>query len=1015
MSDVIEEGYWKDVPMMPNHMKRSPMKTNRKFLEFDSQPEIVGRDKDLEELKRLLEEASAGRGNLIFLSGEAGIGKTRILDEVKNVAKSRGFQVLSGNSTYESLTPYMPFLEALRSGDLSSLFAEEAPRVEAVFLVTDTGLLVEEVLREETEIDSDLFASMLTTVSNFVKESLSMLKGDEVLDTLNRLGYGEYTILIESGVNTNLVVIITGEENEFLINDMREILLRVHRQYGNILERWDGDEKKVEGIGNLLRPLITSGKYDGIYYGKNNPRTRRNLLFENVSLGLMRQAQTRPVLLCLEDLQWADPSTLALTHYVARNARKCGLLILGTYRPEDLTTKEGKPHPLVETMHLMNREDLYQKIDLGRLPKASMDEFLASLLGKTDFSEDFRDRIYRETEGNPLFVVELIRLLVEEEIIKSFRGVWKLAKDLQEVNIPSKIHDVVVRRLNWVEKEDRKVLDYASVLGEVFTSDILADALKVERIYLLERLRILEQTHNLIHSIDGKYVFDHAKIKEVVYSEIPKELRREYHAVIADSLESLFKDSLDEALGDLAFHYYQCKNKEKALFYKIKTAEKARKDYSNEEATRFYTEALEFEEDPQKRMEIFENLGAIYLLMGDCEKSIESYESALELCEDKKEMAEVKTRIGIAHEKKGEYEESIRICNEGLEMVRGEECEEEAFALSHIGTVYFCKGEYDRALRYLEEGLRIRKRIDDKSGIASSFNNIGNVYLRRGECDKALEHYERSLEIRKELGNLQDIARSQGNIGTLHLHMGEYDHALEQFENSLQTLEKIGDQQGIGYTLNNIGVLYEERGEYDRALEHYEKSSRIVEKIGDQQVMVASLHNIGIVNFYREEYDRALEHFERSLRISTRIGYQVGIAYNYCGMAEVHFKKGDFVKALKFCKQASDLSKEIGLKQYVGAAKRIFGMVFRERKEWDKSIGNFEESIDIYREIGMEKELGESLLEFGMMWKKKGNLDRAKKDLSSALAIFEGLDLKRELGRVREELAALGEIEKDRR
>ncbi|MFQ5911090.1 MAG: BREX system ATP-binding domain-containing protein, partial [Thermoplasmata archaeon] len=666
--------------------------------ELDFQPEMVGRDEDLKELQDCLDRAAEGRGSTLFISGEAGIGKTRLVDELKLVARSEGFQVLSGNCMYESLMPYMPFMEALRSGDLGHLFAEETPKVEWVYLVTDTGLLIKEVLRGETQLDSDTFASMLKTVSDFVRDSLSMLSGDEKEGALSSLGYEDYRILIERGVNVNLAVVLTGRENEFLVNDMREILLETDRKYGDVLKAWDGEEGKVRGIEKLLKPLITSGKYDGIYYGRENPKARRNLLLENVSLGLMRQAQTRPTLLCIEDLQWADPSTLAMMHYVARNVRKCGLLILGTYRPEDVAVEDGLGHPLSERMQLMSREELHEKMDLQRLPKESMVGVLSSMLGEIDFSDDFGNRFYKETEGNPLFVIELVKLMVDEEIIKTDNRTWKLVKNLEEASIPSKIYDVIVRRLNRVEREERRVLDYASVVGEAFTSTILASALNEKRMQLLERLRGLEQTHRLIHSHDGGYRFDHAKIKEVLYNEIPEELRTEYHSIIADSIEELHKDDLDEVMEDLAFHYYRCENREKALLYLSKAAEKAKKEYSNEEAIRFYTEALELEDDAQKRMEIFECLGGVYFLIGDYKKSIESRESALELTKERRKRAEIKVWIGDAYDSKGESDESMKLCTEALELVKGEECKEEALAFGLIGSIHNQRGEYDRAL-----------------------------------------------------------------------------------------------------------------------------------------------------------------------------------------------------------------------------------------------------------------------------------------------------------------------------
>ncbi|MEE9505621.1 MAG: ATP-binding protein, partial [Thermoplasmata archaeon] len=243
--------------------------------QLDFRPEMIGRQNELKELHEHLGKASQGRGTTLFISGEAGIGKTRLLEEIKSTAGSRGFQILSGNSLYESLTPYMPFLEALRSGGMESLFAEEAPRVEAVYLVTNTGLLVREVLREETELDSDLFASMLTTVGGFVKDSLSMLSGEEREGMLNSLGYENHRILIESGKETNLAVILEGRENEFLINDMRDILVKVQKSHGDVLRQWDGDEESVQGIEDTLRPLVASGKYDGVYFGLQDPEARR--------------------------------------------------------------------------------------------------------------------------------------------------------------------------------------------------------------------------------------------------------------------------------------------------------------------------------------------------------------------------------------------------------------------------------------------------------------------------------------------------------------------------------------------------------------------------------------------------------------------------------------------------------------------------------------------------------------------------------------------------------------------
>jgi predicted ATPase len=970
----------------------------RKMLGLDSELEMVGREESLEELQSYLGMASDGFGGTVLISGEAGIGKTRLVDELKTEAATEGFQVLSGYSLHESLTPYMPFMDALRSGGLEHLFAEESPKVEGVYLVTKTGLLIKEVIREETELDPDLFASMLTTVGDFVGDTLTQLKGQDIRDSLNKLGYGDYTILIESGLHTYLVAIITGEDNEFLIDDMRSALHHIDEGYGGVLEAWDGNEAKLEGIERFLQLMIRSGKYDGIYYGKNDPQSRRNLLFENVSLGLTRQSKNVPTLLCLEDLQWADPSSLALMHYVARNTRKSNLLILGTYRPEDVSVKEGQHHPLIETMQLMSREELFDRLDLERLCDDCLPDFLRCLLGEVDFSDEFTGRVYEETEGNPLYIIELVKLLVDERVITNENGVWRLAEDLEQVLIPSKIQDVIVRRLNRVESDDRKVLDYASVVGVVFTSEILSAALGMKKLQLLERLRVLEKTHNLLHSQDGAYRFDHAKVREVLYNEVPQELRMEYHAVVASSIMTLYGDNLDKVVGDLAFHFKHCRDKEKAPIYLTRAAEEAKKSYANEEAIRFYCDALEFQDEKQKRREILENLGAVYELIGDYDKSLDAYRSALELAEEDKKRADIGTRIGAIYETKGEYDESLAAYADALELVKGKGSKDEAYVLSGIGTVFWSKGDIEEALKNYRIGLQMGERTKDEKLIATSLANIGNIHIYQGDYDGALENCEKSLELREMIGDQRSIAHSLGNIGALQYYKGEYGLALGKYEQGLKIFEKIGDAQGIAYIHNNIGVLHEDRSEYDQALLRYEKSLKILKKIGDQNPMAVALHNIGLVHRRLGEYDDALKKFRESLEIGKRIGYQMGAAFNYCGMAETYLDKKDPKKALEFSVKALELSEEIDAKEYIALSKKIFGMAYRELEDWNESMENFRASVMIFEEIGRDKELGESHFEFGMMWKLKGDAAQAREHLEKAVEIFKTLKLEGELG-----------------
>ena len=888
------------------------------------QPKMVGREDELRELQTYLDKAAAGQGRTVFVSGEAGIGKTRLVNELKELAQSQGFQILSGNSMYESLTPFMPFIEALRSAGLESLFAEESPMVEAVFLVTHSGLLVKEVTRRETKLNPDIFSSMLTTVSNFVKESLSILLEEDNDGALNTLGYENYRILIESGKRANLVVILTERENEFLINDMRDIFLRIDKKYGGMLEDWDGDGEKIDGIEKLLEPLITSGRYDGIYYGKEDPKARRNLLFENVSMGLARLAQKAPALLCIEDLQWADPSSLALAHYIARNMREHGLLILGTYRPEDVTANEGNGHPLIETMQLMDREGLNERMKLQRLPKDCMVDFLSSLLGKIDLDEEFTNRIYKETEGNPLFMIELVKFLEEEDYFENREGVWILAKNLKDVKAPSKIYNVIKRRLNRLGSEDREILDYASVIGENFTSTILVEALGVERIQLLEQLRVLEQTHRLIQPSNGSYKFDHAKIKEVAYGEIPEELRKEYHSVVANSIETLNKGNMDKVIGDLAFHYFRCPDRRRALPYFLKAAERAKERFANAEAIRFYGEALQLEEDLEGRIASFEALGSVYTLMGDYERGLESYRSALELAQEKKKMAEILARIGGIHRSGGDYDESMSSYTEALGYAREEESMEEALALSGIGGVHRVRGDYDRALEYYERGLAMNEKMGDEKGIADNLNSIGVVHDIRGDYDRALEYYERSLTIGEKIGHQAVIAGILNNIGIVHKERGDNDRALGYFRKGLSIYEKLDMQWETCNIYCEIAEVYLEKRELERAQEFSNLAASISAEVHSRKLAAMSRRISGMVYRESETWEEATNNFEESVRTYEDLGEKPREGESHYEFGLMWKAKGDADKAKEHLNKALEIFESLKLGKEAKKAREAY-------------------------------------------------------------------------------------------
>ena len=511
-------------------------------------PPLIGRDEELSKLESLWRHTKEGKGSTVLISGEAGVGKTRLVNELIESIKE-DVKIIKGWCLADNLEPLMPFKDGFRNAELSNIIAEKTPpKVISTYLINKGGLLIAKAERDKTELDPDIFATMLDAVGNFVKDSLRMMAEDEE-SKLNAIGYGEYDILIQTLDDLSLAAVIKGTKDEFLIEDMKKTLQKTGRFDG-----WDGDMDTAEDVIPDIRWFIDSKKYDGAHLIED-PKVKQENLFDKVLLGIKRVSEEKIIILFIDDLQWADPTSLRLIHYLSRNTKNDKIFIIGTYRPEDITQcDDSKVHPLKSTIQNMGREDLFHKVDLKRLKGSSVEDFINKTLKSAEFERKFIRKIYKESEGNPFFLLEVLKMLALDGDIISIDDKWKPSKDFKEFKIPSKIYDIIARRLDRLMKEHRELLECASVVGEKFESQIVGEIIGLNRIKLLKSLNHIERTHNLIRSINKDYIFDHSKIRDVLYNSINKELKQEYHKIVAEIFENSDKDS-EDIIYDLAKHW----------------------------------------------------------------------------------------------------------------------------------------------------------------------------------------------------------------------------------------------------------------------------------------------------------------------------------------------------------------------------------------------------------------------------------------------------------------------------
>ena len=987
--------------------------------------ELVDRKEELAKLRSYLEDASSGKGKTVFVSGEAGIGKTRIVEELIVQAEDMGFRIIRGQCLPENLEPMFPFKSALKRAQLDYLLANKPPPyVLSAYLIDSSGLVIAKAERQETNLDPDIFVGMLTAIEAFVKDSLRIM-GSEENATLNSLSYGDYNILIQTSGNLSLATVIKGEPNEFLIEDMKRILGEMEERIGE----WHGDMSMAKEVEKDIAWFITSQKYDGRYLA-GEPKIVQENTFDNILMGLKRLSEKSPLIVFIDDLQWADKTSLNFLYYLSRNIREDRILVIGTYRPEDIIPTGGKLHPLEVTLNNLAGDGLLRVIGLTRLKKEDTFILISRILG--DFSVELGERVYRESGGNPLFVIETIKLLLSEKLIHKEGKKWVLSEGAEKVLIPQKAYELIKRRLERLSDEEREILDVASVIGEEFDVTLLSLVTMMDELKILKMLNNIYRKHKLIYVSEGKYRFEHSIIREVIYSELLEDLRRRYHKIIGDIIYELNHDDPSKVANLLAHHYYEARDR-RAVGFLVDLGEGAKKNYANHEALEFFSRALELAEDKRTRMRILENMGDVLVYTGDYAGALEKYSEALNSTRSKAVRIRIMRKMAEVEAKRGNYDEALRILGEALGDVPRNAQSEVGRIHMVMANIKFTRGDYEEALELYRKALKVltgvkRRDREYRLILAQVLRGVGNVHLLQGNYDKANRYYRKALEMVKEAGDLKEVAEVLADMGDMYLSRRDLEMALKIYQSSLSTMRKVGYKSGIATLLNKIGYVHHLRGDMDIALEYYNRSLEMAEKINQRGSVASVLNNIGSILLLMDELDEALKKFAEALKISREIGDRRISAHALLNTARVYHLRGDADYALKISRKALKMMYDTGdrhgqvegllflaeletsgslvaegLQNALEAlnictamgdrdcemrSRRTLGMIYRERGQYRKAIIEMTKALRHFSLVESPLDVARTHYEFGVLWAKRGERAKARENFLRALEIY---------------------------
>jgi len=634
--------------------------------------------------------------------------------------------------------------------------------------------------------------------------------------------------------------------------------------------------------------------------GQENGYLRDAVVHSFLSLA----AQHPPLVLCLDDLHWADEATLSWLEHLSRQLETAPILVLGTYRTEEAVT-------LARFRTHLARLGLLQEVWLEGLPQAEVLRLIRHLSGQTGGAEQFSQRLHRETGGNPFFLLETLRAMFEAGVLWQDETGWstgvdETTEDYRELPLPDTVCQAIRDRLSRLSLQARQVLEAGAVIGHRFNLDLVRHTSGRREGEVVDALDML-LARQLIAEHDGTYRFNHDLIHTVVYRDLSYGRRRLLHRRVGEALVK----RRSEDVAALARHFERAEEPRRAAEYALQAAQRARSVFAYTAAQTRCDKALallqreaaglqrpdEFTANWRLQIQALHERGWVLRLLGEMEAyARDSQEIArlAALLDDQHTLAQARWREAHAHR-------------------------------------WFCR--YTEAMWAAEDGIQISRTVGDALCEAICLREVGLAARALGEYGMAKATLEWALDLFVELGNAEYEIHVLGNLSTLYLYQGDYGLALDLARRALARCDQAGLRFSRRLALGDMGAAAAAMGDTDSAMQWFMESLAMARQIADRTQEILCLGHLGWLYVRLEQSVQALEHLCAALALVEQIGSRTEQSWLHAGLAEAHCLSGDLEQAAAHAHRALELAQAHGRAYDLELARQVLaGLADAERQ-----------------------------------------------------------------------------------
>ena len=706
----------------------------------------------------------------------------------------------------------------------------------------------------------------------------------------------------------------------------------------------------------------------------------------------------KPLVVVIDDLQWADKTTLGLFSYIARNIFNLPILLIGIYRRESSILNDANNKSLItEMVRQLRIEGTAEQLDLNRFTDNEIGEVVSQLFDNQHLEKQLLEKISKQTEGHPLFVSEMIKLMKVKQYVKFENNVWKLNINDETQLLPPKVQDVIIQRLTGLSEDDKEILEIASCEGEYFHSDTVAACLNMKKLSLLKHLQSLENKYNLIHHYKNRYRFDHLMIRQSLQNSILPELRQEYHKMIAQWLIEKYSSN-EEYSSRISYHLIEAGKEIEAINYLLAAAKRARHLYAIEESLTLYKKLQDIidkinVDDILILIEVKEGLGDVHLSLGKAQKANEYYNEFLKLSEAAQNTeSEIKALRKSAEALRilGVIEDAFSLSNKSIDKSNQLNNNEEMInCLNVMAIIYATKGEYDQAIKISKKVLSITKQMNDLRNRSICLSNLGFAYWHMGNYPSAMRYLNEANQIQQSIGDKPGLSTTLNFLGLAYWKLGEYNKALNVTSESITIKKGIADFRKIPGSLNIIGDIYRDLNEIDKAIEFHNQSLELASEHQNKGAMCDNLRDLGEDYLLKGNSEMAFKYYEKVLELSKKSGIKWYESRTYLSLSEFYYLTGDMKNAKDYSDLGAEYAKKLNAKDLIIESLWNRARVNSGEEKVDVISKWFREAIELAESVGHKTFLWQLYKDFGLYLSNKGQepdgkiyLDKANDVLS---------------------------------